>query len=99
MPDDRYIGAIDLGGTKILSIVVMGASMGVVSSDQRPTHGSAGDNGAEPVIERMVASIQDAAGARTLAGVGISSPGPLNPFTGVVSSASNLPGWRNVNVT
>ena len=29
-------------------------------------------------------------------GIGISSPGPLNPFTGVIVAPPNLPGWLDV---
>ena len=31
-----------------------------------------------------------------VAGIGIGAPGPLNPITGVVLEAPNLPGWCNV---
>jgi glucokinase len=95
MTDERFIGAIDLGGTKILSIVVDSA-LSVVASDQRSTLAREAKGNPQAVIERMAESMRAAAGQRRLAAVGISSPGPLNPFTGVVSSASNLPGWRNV---
>jgi glucokinase len=102
MADGGFIGAIDLGGTKILSVVVDG-EMRVVSRDQRPTEAHeespAGEFGPGHVIQRMVESMRAAAAGRRLDAVGISSPGPLNPVTGVVSSASNLPGWRNVPVT
>jgi glucokinase len=98
MTGEACIGAIDLGGTKILSIVV-DDDMRVLASDKRPTHDESSPGGIESVIGRMVDSIRAAAGSRALMAVGISSPGPLNPWTGVVTSASNLPGWRNVPVT
>ena len=31
-----------------------------------------------------------------MAGIGISRPRPLNPATGILFSAGNLPGWENV---
>ena len=31
-----------------------------------------------------------------IAAIGIGAPGPLNPYTGVVYSPPNLPGWNNV---
>jgi len=98
---DAFTGAIDLGGTKILSLV-LDDRLEVVSSDERPTQADDWpvyrDDQAGAVIARMAESIRAAAGGRLLRTVGISSPGPLNPFTGVVTSASNLPGWRNIPV-
>ncbi len=87
-----FIGGVDLGGTKILSIVVDG-DMRVLKSDQRPTEA---ERGPEAVIGRMVASMRAAARGRSLRAVGISTPGPCDPDRGIVTSPPNLPGWRDV---
>jgi glucokinase len=91
------IGAIDLGGTKILSLVVdeRGA---VCGEDLRPTEATAGP---EAVLARMRDSLQAAlraAGQGTLLAAGLSVPGPVDAQRGVVAQAPNLPGWRNVPV-
>jgi glucokinase len=92
MTSEGFVAALDLGGTKILSIVA-DTNMQVVSSDLRPTKADLGPDG---VIESMVASVREAAGGRTIRAVGISTAGPCNPETGIVTEAPNLPGWHNV---
>ena len=47
------------------------------------------------IFEAITEAIGDAPVAE-LAGIGIAAPGPLNPITGVVLEAPNLPGWHNV---
>lgn len=58
--------------------------------------------GAEAVIGRIKKSIHEVIGyardhnSSNIAGIGIGSPGPLNPFTGMVLSPSNLPGMVDI---
>jgi glucokinase len=92
MSDPGLVGAIDLGGTKIMSLVV-DAAMRVQGSDLRPTEA---DGGPDAVIGRIVESLQAAAAGRRPGAIGISTPGPCNPRLGVVTTAPNLPGWRDV---
>ncbi|HXG41699.1 MAG TPA: ROK family protein [Dehalococcoidia bacterium] len=87
-------GAVDLGGTKVLSLVATGQGQ-VLAEDVRPT--LAGD-GPETVLRQIEGSLRAAlAGAgltpRDLNGVGIASPGPLDLAQGVVVNPPNLPGW------
>jgi glucokinase len=87
-------GGIDLGGTKIEAIVVDHSNTVLGSARHpTPTTGTPDDVAAE-----MVAAIDGAtkaAGTTTaaLAGVGVGSPGAVDPDTGTISSARNLPGW------
>jgi glucokinase len=92
MSDAGLVGAIDLGGTKILSLVV-DAGLRVQGSDLRATEA---EGGPEAVIARVVESLREAASGRPLRAIGISTPGPCNPSLGVVTAAPNLPGWRDV---
>ena len=86
-------GGIDLGGTKIQTAIV--GARGKVHGEARvptPTEG-----GPEDVAAAMAAALTDAgrqAGLKPseLAGVGVGAPGDADP-EGVVSGASNLPGW------
>lgn len=87
-------GGIDLGGTKIEAIVVDAAN-NVLGSARHPTPTSGTPAG---VAAEMVATIQEAAHAAgtttaALAGVGVGSPGSIDPASGTVTSARNLPGW------
>ena len=89
-------GGIDLGGTKIQTVVVDG-SWKVLGEARRPTPTTGGP---EDVAEQMAEAMREAAQTAgvepgTLAGVGVGSPGIVNGRTGVVSKARNLPGWED----
>ncbi len=88
-------GGIDLGGTKIQTVIV--DASGSVSGEARgptPTSGGPGD-----VAQAMEDALREAAAAagvepRELSGIGVGSPGDADEKTGVVSTARNLPGWE-----
>jgi glucokinase len=87
-------GGIDLGGTKIEAVVVDARSK-VLASSRRPTPTTGGP---ENVASELIVAISEAcavAGSEpsNLRGVGVGSPGIVDPKTGAVSSALNLPGW------
>ena len=87
-------GGIDLGGTKIQTVVVDSDNQ-VLGQSRRPTPTTGGP---EDVAREMEAALREAAaqaglGTRDLAGVGVGSPGDADESTGVVSDARNLPGW------
>ena len=87
-------GGIDLGGTKIQTVVVDG-SWKVHGEARRPTPRTGGP---EDVAEQMAEAMREAAQAagvdtHELAGVGVGSPGDVEQRTGEVSKARNLPGW------
>ena len=92
MTEPGYVIAIDLGGTKILSLCV-DRDLKVVGEDRRATEAHLGR---DAVIDRMVESAKAAAGERVALGIGISCPGPSNPKLGIVTTPPNLPGWHNV---
>jgi len=88
-------GGIDLGGTKIQTVVV-DPNNRVLGESRRPTPDTGGP---EDVAREIAAALREAAaqanlGTRDLAGVGIGSPGDADESTGVVSGARNLPGWE-----
>ena len=92
MQNQLAIG-VDLGGTKI-AFVLVDEQGAVRASHQLPT---AVNDGVEAVIDRIAHGIQhlrEQAGYPVI-GIGIGSPGHLNPLTGVVHNAVNL-GWREV---
>src|SRR5438270_8138579 len=87
-------GGVDLGGTKIEAVVVDDADT-VLGSSRHQTPSSGGP---QDVVNEIVGAVQGACAAAntepgTLNGVGIGSPGIVDPGTGAVSSALNLPGW------
>ncbi len=87
-------GGIDLGGTKIEAIVVDAASS-VLGQSRHPTPRDGGPDGVAAAMATALAEAATAAGTTTsaLAGVGVGSPGLIDPQTGVVSNAKNLPDW------
>src|SRR4051794_858103 len=93
MTDERLVAGVDLGGTKILTLI-FDASHQVVGRDQRPTDDE--DGGPEAVMQRMAASVREAASGKTLSGVGISAAGPVDLKRGVVTTPPNLKGWLDV---
>jgi glucokinase len=88
-------GGIDLGGTKIQTAIV-DAGGEVVGQARRPTPTSGGP---QDVAEAMAAALCEAAAeagveSGALTGVGVGAPGSADERTGILSSASNLPGWE-----
>jgi glucokinase len=89
-------GGIDLGGTKIEAIVIESGTE-VLGSARHPTPTAGGP---PDVAAEMVKAIEEAcqaAGVKpaALEGVGVGAPGSVDHETGAVSSALNLPGWRD----
>src|SRR2546423_1381007 len=89
-------GGIDLGGTKVQTVVVNGRWK-VLGEARRPTPTTGGP---EDVAEQMAEAMREAAQAANiepgaLAGVGVGSPGEVDQRTGSVSHARNLPGWED----
>jgi glucokinase len=87
-------GGVDLGGTKIQTVVVDGANA-VLGEARRPTPTSGGPPDVAAAIAGAMREAAAAAGLGTddLAHVGVGSPGAIDARAGTVASASNLPGW------
>lgn len=97
---ERPVLAVDLGGTQIRAALV-DPDLTVHHRRAVPTHD---EEGVDAVLGRIgdlaSAVLQDAAvsGLPEPIGLGISSPGPLDPWRGVVLMAPNLRGWTDVPV-
>lgn len=82
--------AVDLGGTRIRSALINEKGE-ILARAERET---LAQEGPEPVIGRIEASIRDVAtGTETIS---IVAPGPLDPWKGIIHHPPNLPGWREV---
>jgi glucokinase len=87
--------AVDLGGTN-LRVAAISPGGEMLLRESAPTRA---EEGHDSVIARMAELCQTVAGKAGLASdapIGVASPGPLNPHTGVVIFTPNLPGWRDV---
>ena len=94
--NDDYIVGVDMGGTKILAAVINGKGEIV----QQAKTATKPKKGSDEVIKRIVRCIRQAIDGAELKlsqirAIGIGSPGPLDPETGVIIFAPNL-GWSNV---
>jgi glucokinase len=91
----KRFGGIDLGGTKV-EVVVVDSRNKVLGSARVPTPT---EGGPQDVADEIVKAVKTAcAEADTegseLAGVGVGSPGIVDPLSGAVTSARNLPDWE-----
>ncbi|HET8587857.1 MAG TPA: ROK family protein [Candidatus Limnocylindria bacterium] len=90
--------AIDLGGTQLRAAYV---SPDASISCRRAVE-TRGEQGVDRVVARicdLAVQVRDEAAAAGLPpplGIGISSPGPLDPWRGMVVAPPNLPGWHDV---
>jgi glucokinase len=87
-------GGLDLGGTKIQAIVTNGGAE-VVGRARRDTPRRGGP---EAVVHELADALRgalDDAGVRptALSGVGVGAPGSVDPASGVLLDAANIPGW------
>jgi glucokinase len=90
----RLRGGIDLGGTKIQAAVV--GPRGKVHGEERvptPTSGGPADVAGEMIAALKASARKAGVEPAELVGVGVGAPGDADP-QGVVSTASNLPGWN-----
>jgi glucokinase len=87
-------GGIDLGGTKIQTVVV-DAKNKVLGEARTQTPGKGGPEDVAKTIAETMREAAKAAGVETkaLKGIGVGSPGDADEKTGVVTAAKNLPGW------
>jgi glucokinase len=92
--------ALDLGGTQIRAAVVVDGGV-VVAAHRTRTPVDAGGAAIVAACVEALATVrrEDAAraGARSLAGVGISAPGPVDPVAGMILDPPNLgPTFREI---
>ena len=84
---------VDLGGTKI-EVLIVEQERDVLGRARRPTPT---EGGADAVVEAIARTVEDAAdaaavGVDQLTGVGVGSPGAVDPAAGTVGFNSNLAG-------
>jgi glucokinase len=89
-------GGIDLGGTKIQTIVMRGEDHAVLGQARRLTPH---EGGPAAVVEAMLACMSEAAAAAQvevaqLDGIGVGVPGEVDAAAGTLARAANLPEWE-----
>ena len=91
----RYIVGIDLGGTNIVAGTVAEDGSEILGVVSEPTRVEGGPDAVVDRIVRLAKASMATVPGKTIAGVGIGSPGPLNTKTGIVLLTPNL-GWVNM---
>lgn len=88
---------VDMGGTKI-GIALISCCGEIEDYLKVPTDA---EQGKEVIINKLKEQLhriikRSETDLTNISGIGIAAPGPLNPETGVIHSAPNLPGWIEV---
>ena len=87
----RAIG-LDLGGTQVRAGLVEGGS--VIRRAAARTDVKGGPNAVMDQFAGLVREVMDGEDASAVAGIGISSAGPLDTETGIVLGIPTIPGWE-----
>jgi glucokinase len=90
-----YVG-VDIGGTKVAAgIVNQNGEITRQTKAPMAPHGTATE-GLKAVLDVIGSVLNgDSDLKKSIHGIGICSPGPLDPHTGVIVNPPNLPCWRN----
>ena len=89
-PGKVFLG-VDIGGTKVAAGLVSDSGHILTRArEAMSARGTAADG-----LAAVQAAITAALDGRPARGIGISSPGPLDPRRGLVLNPPNLPCWRN----
>jgi glucokinase len=85
---------VDVGGTKVAAALV--TAEGEIRQKTRVPMVSTGDAATGfAAVKEAIGAMLAAAPEAAVSGIGICSPGPLDPQSGVVINPPNLPCWRN----
>jgi len=90
-----FVVGVDVGGTKVVAGLVDSDGK-VLSRERTPMVVQQGSAGGLGSLKKVIASVLAKGDAsKKIEAIGVCSPGPLNPKTGVVLNPPNLPCWRN----
>lgn len=88
---DTYI-AVDIGGTQLRAALYPAGEMRPIA--QKRTLTKTKD---QPPVDRLLDLIKTIwPSSHKVKSIGLAAPGPLNPKTGVLFAAPNIPGWINI---
>lgn len=96
---NQYIVGVDVGGTKIATGLVNSQAQ-VIARTLLPTPS---DENVEIVLGQIYHSIEQmldnsSVASQDIVGIGVVTPGPLDPRTGVLFHAPNIPAFKNVPI-
>jgi len=90
-----YVIGVDLGGTQLRAVRI--DLQGQIQAFERTdTAAAGGPNDVIAQIEQLVNVVAYGISRSEIIGIGVGTPGPIDPFKGIVLEAPNLIGWFNV---
>ena len=91
---DKFVLGVDIGGTKVAAGLVNAAGQ-VVSKTRVPMNASGSASQAMDCVHQAIAKAMAVSAPANITSIGVSSPAPLDPHSGVVLHTPNLPCWVN----
>ena len=92
---DKLVLGVDIGGTKVAAGLVNSAGE-IVAKTRVPMHaGGTASQALDCVYQAIDKALALPPAKEKVSAIGLSSPGPLDPHTGVVLHTPNLPCWIN----
>ena len=89
----EYVIGVDIGATKILALV-LNRSFKVVGQCRKRIRTNKSSERAEDRVVKVIREALANSKVGAVAGIGVGSPGPLDPDTGVIIDTPNL-AWKN----
>lgn len=93
LSNGEHIVAVDVGGTNIVA-AVLDHEMKLVARRKKKSRGQDSGERTERRLSEAIEQALDEAGVKKPQGIGIGSPGPLDPIEGVIVDTPNL-AWKN----
>ena len=93
---EKLLLGVDIGGTKVAAGLVNHSGEIVFKTRNPMNPRGTEQEGLEAVKTAIDAALKQAAGG--IDAIGIISPGPLDPKTGIILNPPNLPCWRNYHL-
>lgn len=92
---DKLVLGVDIGGTKVAAGLVNGAGE-IVAKTRVPMHvAGTASQALDCVYQAIDKGLALSPAKEKVSAIGLSSPGPLDPHTGIVLHTPNLPCWVN----
>jgi glucokinase len=85
---------VDLGGT-LIRTVRMNLEGDILARVREPIHAARGREITLPHVIDAIRRVAPADGSR-IGAIGVSMPGPIDPWEGRVINLTNIPGWQNL---
>ena len=84
--------AVDVGGTQLRAASYLPNSLTPIKLEIIPTQGSDG-----PPLDRLKKLITTVIpDNESVSAIGVAAPGPVNPYKGIIYTAPNIPGWKDL---